>query len=436
MGRKEASSRSRYQGVISNTKQNNSGVVSHVILNADDEYIPEIQESETNPKPVDSYIGHAIIKKHTDFSSADSEGESYAPFDSSEGLPLVGETVALIYLGGTPFYTRMPNRDINRGNSQEDKLQTLSPSTETSTAQASNYNEVSQTKTPAASPGSAERKAKLGNYFEPTDINQLVLYEGDKVIQSRFGQSIRFSGYNNTENIFSPTIIIRNRQNDESLQTLQKNEVVEEDINKDGSTILLSSNDYKLDFQPGLVDDGGNSDFETIPINFQLPEEYVGFDQMLLNSERVIISAKSQEMIFFSKGNYGFISDGKFTIDNGNGGADLDFGDDVNITTDRNAGNFFINTGDGNILLNTDDRGNSPSLTGPEDAQGNPTLRKEPLVRGQVLVDLLTELIDAINQQVYNTPAGPSAAGPTNRSTFNDIKSKLQDALSTLNYTE
>jgi len=58
------------------------------------------------------------------------------------------------------------------------------------------------------------------------------------------------------------------------------------------------------------------------------------------------------------------------------------------------------------------------------------------LVRGQVLVDLLTELIDAINQQVYNTPAGPSAAGPTNRSTFNDIKSKLQDALSTLNYTE
>jgi hypothetical protein len=417
MGRREASSRSRYQGVVSSTKQNSSGVVSHVILNADDKFIPEIRESETNPKPIDSYIGHAIIKKHTDFSSADSDGESYAPFDPSEGLPLIGETVALIYLGGTPYYTRIPNRDINRGNAKEDKSQTLSPNTETPSNQASNYNEVSQTKTPAAAPSSAERKSKLGEYFEPTDINQLVLYEGDKVIQSRFGQSIRFSGYNNAENIFSPTIIIRNRQNDESLQTLQKNELVEEDINKDGSTILLSSNDYKLDFQPGLVDDGGNSDFETTPINFTLPEEYVGFDQMLLNSERVIISAKSQEMIFFSKGNYGFISDGKFTIDNGNGGADLDFGDDVNITTDRNDGNFFINTGDGNILLNT-------------------TETEEPLVRGNTLVELLGELIDAINQQVYNTPAGPSAVGPTNRSTFNDIKSKLQDALSTLNYTE
>ena len=103
MGRREASSRSRYQGVVSSTKQNSSGVVSHVILNADDKFIPEIRESETNPKPIDSYIGHAIIKKHTDFSSADSDGESYAPFDPSEGLPLIGETVALIYLGGTPY---------------------------------------------------------------------------------------------------------------------------------------------------------------------------------------------------------------------------------------------------------------------------------------------------------------------------------------------
>ena len=122
-------------------------------------------------------------------------------------------------------------------------------------------------------------------------------------------------------------------------------------------------------------------------------------------------------MLFFSKGNYGFISDGKFTIDNGNGGADLDFGDDVNITTDRNNGDFTILTGDGNIFLNT-------------------TEKTERVVRGDTLVELLGELIDAINQQVYNTPAGPSAVGPTNRSTFNDIKSKLQDALSTLNYTE
>ena len=34
-------------------------------------------------------------------------------------------------------------------------------------------------------------------------------------------------------------------------------------------------------------------------------------------------------MIFFSKGNYGFVSDGKFSIDNGNDGASMNFNGDV-----------------------------------------------------------------------------------------------------------
>ena len=146
---------------------------------------------------------------------------------------------------------------------------------------------------------------------------------------------------------------------------------------------------------------------------------------MLLNSDRIILSAKSQEMIFFSKGDYGFISDGRFIIDNGEAGADLDFGDDVNITTDRNDANFSIVSGVGEIRLNTDEQGNSPG-----------TNNKEPLVRGKTLVDLLTKLIDAINKQTYNTPAGPTAVGPNNRADFSNIKSELQDALSTLNFTE
>jgi len=377
-------------------------------------------------------VGGCLIRPITDAISAHSDLTIYKPLDSySIDLPIVGEMVELVKVAGATYYKRLPNPNLNTGNAVKNRdVKTYGNDSAT---QGSDYKTTSQTGISNSNGSSQDRKTNFGEYFKPNQINPLNLYEGDKVIQSRFGQSIRFSGYNNSDNIFSPTIIIRNRQND--LEKLSGG-LIEEDINRDGSTILLSSNDYKLDFQPGLVDDGGNSDFETTPINFELPKEYVGFDQMLLNSERVIISAKSQEMIFFSKGNYGFISDGKFTIDNGNGGADLDFGDDVNITTDRNASNVFINTGDGNILLNTDDQGNSPSLTGPKDSQGNRTLRKEPLVRGNTLVELLGELIDAINKQVYNTPAGPSAVGPTNRSTFNDIKSKLQDALSTLNYTE
>jgi len=88
--------------------------------------------------------------------------------------------------------------------------------------------------------------------------------------------------------------------------------ITEEDINRDGSTIALTSGKYKLTFQPGIVDDGGSTNFETKPKHFEkYPSELTGLDQILINTERLILSAKAGEMIFYSKGNYGFISDGK-----------------------------------------------------------------------------------------------------------------------------
>ena len=395
-----------------------SSVIGIVVDNILDDTHPRVKEG-TSYENVESLrtdlIGSSIIRPVTDSITPQSSLKSYKPINSSMiEMPLIGEMVELIKSAGTTYYKRIPNSNINVGNAIENR------DTDTFDEEKSNksddYSTVSSTGI-SNTENSDSRNTKIGEYFKPTQINPLRLYEGDKIIQSRFGQSIRFSAYNNPENTTSPTIIIRNRQNDESVSNLKEGSLTEENVNKDGSTIILSSNDYKLDYQPGLIDDGGSSNFKTTPINFKLPSEYVGQDQILINSERIILSSKSQEMIFFSKGDYGFISDGVFKIDNGEGGADLDFGDDVNITTDRNDGNVFINTGEGNILLNT-------------------TETNEPLVRGNTLVELLEELIDAINSQVYNTPAGPTAVGPTNRADFNTIKSKLKDALSTLNFTE
>jgi len=395
-----------------------SSVIGIVVDNILDDTHPRVKEG-TSYENVESLrtdlIGSSIIRPVTDSITPQSSLKSYKPINSSMiEMPLIGEMVELIKSAGTTYYKRIPNSNINVGNAIENR------DTDTFDEEKSNksddYSTVSSTGI-SNTENSDSRNTKIGEYFKPTQINPLRLYEGDKIIQSRFGQSIRFSAYNNPENTTSPTIIIRNRQNDESVSNLKEGSLTEENVNKDGSTIILSSNDYKLDYQPGLIDDGGSSNFKTTPINFELPSEYVGQDQILINSERIILSSKSREMIFFSKGDYGFISDGSFKIDNGEGGADLDFGDDVNITTDRNSGNFFVNTGDGNILLNT-------------------TETEEPLVRGNTLVELLEELIDAINKQVYNTPAGPTAPGPTNRADFNTIKSKLKDALSTLNFTE
>ena len=425
MGRKSISQayQSASGGFSVGGKTVDTGIVDHVILNEDDENILTVSSGESNPKLVDAYIGSVRVRKASDFSVNKKQLNFYKPLIPDEGVPLLGETVQLVKVGGTEFYKRIPSNSINIGNARKNAEKKLSEKTQDSKGDSSTYSETSQTGTAQSS--TEERENELGEYFTPEGVHKLRLYEGDRIIESRFGQSIRFSGYNNEDNEFSPTIIIRNRENDESRNDLKINDITEEDINKDGSIIALVSDKYKLPFQPGLVDSGGSSNFETTPINFELPDEYLGNDQILINSERIILSSKSQEMIFFSKGDYGFISDGTFKIDNGNGGADLDFGDDVNITLDRNSSNFYVFADNGQIWLNTDDGGSS---TG--------TGQQEPLARGETLVTLLSELIDAITQQVFATPAGPTATGPLNVAAFKKIQAQLDKIKSTKNFTE
>jgi len=430
-GRKSIAS--RYQAASTSYgvggKSVDTGIVEHVILNEDDENILQSSNSKSNPKLVDVYIGSARVRKSSDFSVNKKQLQFYLPLIPDEGVPLVGETVQLVKVGGSEYYKRIPSVSINLGNARNNAEKKLSEKTSEASSDAGSYSEVSQTST--ATSDSEERESKLGEYFTPEGIHKLRLYEGDRIIQSRFGQSIRFSGYNNEDNEFSPTILIRNRENDESRNDLERNDITEEDVNKDGSIIALVSDKYKIPFQPGLIDDGGSTNFETNPLYAELPEEYLGNDQILINSERLIFSAKSQETLFFSKGNYSIISDGDLSMDFGFGGAKLDFGDEVWLTTDKNSANVWVNTGNGQIRLNTDSSGNSPG-----------TGQREPLARGETLVDLLSQLIDAIISQIYQTPAGPTmgtgpgAGGPLNIATFKKIQGQLDKIKSTLNFTE
>ena len=106
------------------------------------------------------------------------------------------------------------------------------------------------------------------------------------------------SGYNNAEEKLHPSIIIRNKENDISQTNLELGEQTEEDVNRDGSIISMTSGEFKLNFQPGIIDDGGSSNFKEKPESFDnYPSELTG-DQILINSGRIIISAKESEMIF------------------------------------------------------------------------------------------------------------------------------------------
>jgi hypothetical protein len=56
------------------------------------------------------------------------------------------------------------------------------------------------------------------------------------------------------------------------------------------------------------------------------------------------------------------------------------------------------------------------------------------MVLGGELVKIMGELIDEIAKQVYATPVGPTAPGPTNVAAFMSIKGKLKTLLSAKNF--
>jgi hypothetical protein len=385
---------------------NTTGVVTKVYLKNDD--LPDLNLPSNLTDKVhgkEMKIGHVEVamRKEPDLI------QSYAPFNADEGIPLVGEVVEIIKVGGSSFYKRIPNINLNIGNARED-AQLVGYPNEENVESSQDYRETSQTGTVSSTGTGGDRSSKIGEYFEPQQINPLTLYEGDKIIQSRFGQSIRFSGYNNVDNIFAPTIIIRNRQGSKISEEVKEFEPIEENFVDDGSTIAITSGDYLLDFIPGTVD----TPLETEPF-YAVEPELKGTDQILINSGRIIISSKDSEMLFYSKGDYGFISDGKLTIDNGLAGAEMDFNGEVRMTTNDN--NIYLLGGSGEIYLNTESSA-------------------EPLVRGRELIKVMKALIKAIKAQSYATPSGPTAIGPLNSVDFDDVESMLEDFLSTLNYTE
>lgn len=399
------------QGNQQSAPQNKNGVVYSVIL---DENHPRIKN--TNSENTSELIG-AIEFRYTGGTADDEKSLPIAyPYDKQiKELPVRNETVEIIISGtGQPLYRRVGADTTPNISADPEYIKKNYSANEASSPanKTESYKEVENTSQPKSKKQDSKKYDGFGDYFKSeTGIHKLKLFEGDTLFESRFGQSIRFSAYNNDKKEFSPTLIIRNSENSVS----RKNPVSQttiEDINRDGSVIALTSDKFQMPFVPGTVNDKGTSDFGKNPQSFKgYPEKLIG-DQILLNSGRIILSAKNAEMIFYSKKNYGFISDGALSIDNALG-IEANVGADINITT--NDRNINLNTKNGKINL------------------GN--IQLEPLVKGNKLVDLLTELIDAILKQQYLTPSGPTKIGPENLPAFNNIKSKLKTILSELNST-
>jgi hypothetical protein len=332
------------------------------------------------------------------------------PYDKNyKSLPLRNEYVEIIQSETNLYYYKRNSFDItpNVNSSDTTISDTISGKSSNTQRDSDTYKKTSSTGI-ARSQNSDDEFDGYGEHFQATtDIHKLKLFEGDILFESRFGQSIRMSAYNNSDNKFSPSLILRNGENAESrgYDTLAVPSV--ENVNTDGGIIALTSPEVKSEF---ITDIQKDSDY----FKEQL-KKLEGHNQTLINSGRIIMSAKTAELMFFSKGDYGFRSDGGLYFQNG-GGINGIVNDTITITT--NDKNVNISSGTGHINLGDTDES-----------------KLEPIVKGDTLEKLLGELIDAINKQIFKTPSGPTAEGPENRQTFSDIKSRLKEIKSTLNKT-
>lgn len=177
----------------------------------------------------------------------------------------------------------------------------------------------------------------LGQYFKfNPNIRTLKRYEGDTLIESRFGSSVRFGSYDsNRDNDAglgeyedgggNPYVLIRNRQapvsDDPESSGFTNRGYVTESINDDGSSIHITSGKTvsefittckKVMYQVGVKEEqeafspeGGTE--------FEFPK--LDGDQIVINSDRLIFSSKAKETFHFSKKRFSLVTDDEFTID-------------------------------------------------------------------------------------------------------------------------
>jgi hypothetical protein len=174
---------------------------------------------------------------------------------------------------------------------------------------------------------------KFGETFEerPT-LQRLRPFEGDTILESRWGSSIRFGStvsnsklgssskttWSNPGNITSadgdPIIIIRNGVSDNEEEDVAK----VEDINEEKSAIWLTSNQFvELEYASDNFQTYGHSPKRTNAWSSDYqPEEPAIYDgrQVIINSGRLIFNAGDDSILMASKKSIGLMTDGSIHL--------------------------------------------------------------------------------------------------------------------------
>ena len=328
-------------------------------------------------------------------------------FPNYKNYPLVNEVVMVVALANSNFSNNF-NRltyyyinPINLWNSQETNPLPVPTQNVKSASQSKGYLE-----TEAGNPNKPDSQENTtfrpGTYFvERGTVNPLYAFEGDTIIEGRFGNALRLgntvpdniASLNNnwsvTGSLGDPITILSNGLHSESPSY---NSVVE-NINEDKSSIYLTST------QKVPIEVASQNDYLSYSVAPTLPKEYTG-EQVIINSGRLLLNSTQDHILLSS-----------------NKSINLNTVESVNIDAQTQT------------VIQTPEL----YLGGVETAQ--------PVVLGDDLVGLLTDILsdlDTLTKSLQNqigVPAG-SPLGPTNliaqgiNAKIGGYKTRLQNSLS------
>jgi hypothetical protein len=376
-----------------------------------------------NVKDVDySYVGRAKVRILSQEKKTPKEKLPWAiPLDQTiSQYPLVNELVVVQKIGDTYYYSKPFNR-FNFPNNIDYSVETVH-SEDGKSAVPFFYDGQRQTYTSAPIYSKYNNLGFVGDYFILNNkIRNVVRYEGDTVIESRFGQSIRMATYdenrlNDRTDLYdsytvdkkltdsknggygNPMIIIRNRQRNlarnfptaglhrklpkiPKIKDFEKNYggQIEEDINNDGSTIAITSGVTISKFVTSVYKSifGRTENLEPTEeqvkynppnsTNFSFPT--LTGDQIIINTDRLVLQSRLAETIHFSKKRYAVATDSEYTVD---------ANDQIVLTTN-----------------------NLTCLNSPQIFLGQYGETNEPALLGQTTVDWLYDLCNWILDHVH-----------------------------------
>lgn len=244
-------------------------------------------------------------------------------FPNTKNYPLTNETVLIISLANKEykknfntltFYYLSP---INLWNSSQTNPIPYPTDQITPPSQNKGYLEVEAIGIPNQPATSNNTVLNPGNYFvEKTNINPTYPYEGDYIIDGRFGNSIRLGNtvpngtapvpneWSTTGSLGDPITILSNQKAPYSPSW----DSITEQINKDGSSIYLTST------QQIPLQTGGNNSYTSYDNPPTQINKYTQ-KQIIINSGRLVLNTTQNHLLLSSAKSVGLAAIESVNID-------------------------------------------------------------------------------------------------------------------------